>query len=106
MPASLRVSFSFLRPANLEIKMTAKDRIRWGIFGCGNVTEVKSGTGFQKADGSELVAVMRRDAVQAEDYAKRHNVARWFSDADSLMWDPSVDAVYIATPVNLSKLRC
>ena len=72
--------------------------IRWGILGCGNVAEVKSGPGFQKADGSELVFVMRRDAALAEDYARRHGVARWTADADELIRDPEVDAVYIATP--------
>ncbi len=72
--------------------------IRWGILGCGNVAEVKSGPGFQKADGSELVFVMRRDAALAEDYARRHGVARWTTDADELIRDPEVDAVYIATP--------
>jgi 1,5-anhydro-D-fructose reductase (1,5-anhydro-D-mannitol-forming) len=49
---------------------------RWGILGCGDVTEVKSGPGFQKADGSSLVAVMRRDLSKAQDYATRHGVAR------------------------------
>jgi len=72
--------------------------VRWGIIGCGNVTEVKSGPGFQKANGSELAAVMRRDAALAQDYARRHAVPRWYSDAQALIDDPEVDAVYIATP--------
>lgn len=72
--------------------------IRWGIIGCGDVTEVKSGPGFAKADGSALVAVMRRDAAKAADYAKRHRVPRWYDDADRLIHDPEVDAVYVATP--------
>jgi 1,5-anhydro-D-fructose reductase (1,5-anhydro-D-mannitol-forming) len=72
--------------------------IRWGIVGCGDVTEVKSGPAFQKVEGSELVAVMRRDAAKAADYAKRHGVAQWYDDADRLIADPNVDAVYIATP--------
>ncbi|MHC5156869.1 MAG: Gfo/Idh/MocA family protein, partial [Planctomycetota bacterium] len=74
------------------------DSIRWGIIGCGDVTEVKSGPALQKADGSELVAVMRRNGDLAADYAKRHTVARWYDDADALIYDPEVDAVYIATP--------
>jgi predicted dehydrogenase len=75
--------------------------IRWGIIGCGNVTEVKSGPGFQQTIGSQLVAVMRRDGALAEDYAKRHGVPRWYTDAQQLIDDPEVDAVYIATPPNL-----
>jgi predicted dehydrogenase len=75
-----------------------RDLVRWGIIGCGDVTEVKSGPGFQQAAGSRLVAVMRRDAVKAADYARRHGVPRWYADADALIRDPEVDAVYVATP--------
>lgn len=72
--------------------------IRWGIIGVGDVTEVKSGPGFQKADNSSLVAVMRRNEALAKDYAERHSVPRWYNDAAALIHDPEVDAVYIATP--------
>ena len=72
--------------------------IRWGIIGCGDVTEVKSGPALQKAEGSSLVAVMRRDAAKAADYAKRHGVPRWYADADALIHDREVDVVYVATP--------
>jgi predicted dehydrogenase len=72
--------------------------IKWGIIGCGDVTEVKSGPAFQKADNSELVAVMRRNGELAKDYARRHNVPKWYNNADHLINDPDVNAVYIATP--------
>jgi 1,5-anhydro-D-fructose reductase (1,5-anhydro-D-mannitol-forming) len=72
--------------------------VRWGIIGCGDVCERKSGPGFQKAEGSRLVAVMRRDRALAEDFARRHGVARFYDDADALVADPEVDAVYVATP--------
>lgn len=72
--------------------------IRWGIIGCGDVTEVKSGPGFQKAANSRLVAVMRRSGRLARDYAERHGVPKWYDRADDLIADPEVDAVYIATP--------
>ena len=72
--------------------------IRWGIVGCGDVTEVKSGPGFQKARGSTLLAVMRRDRVLAEDYARRHGVPRVYDRAADLIADPGIDAVYVATP--------
>ncbi|QMU31170.1 Gfo/Idh/MocA family protein [Adhaeribacter radiodurans] len=74
------------------------ETIRWGIIGCGDVTEVKSGPAFSKIPNSKLVAVMRRDAAKAEDYARRHNVPKWYADATALINDPEVDAVYIATP--------
>jgi len=77
--------------------------IRWGIIGCGDVTEVKSGPGFQKANNSSLVAVMRRTGELAKDYAQRHGVPKWYDNAEALIHDPDVDAVYIATPPSSHK---
>lgn len=75
-----------------------KEIIRWGIIGCGNVTEKKSGPAFKKVPQSTLVAVMRRNAGKAADYAARHAIPKWYSDADELLADPEINAVYIATP--------
>lgn len=72
--------------------------VRWGIIGCGDVTEVKSGPGLQKARSSELVAVMRRNGELARDYAQRHGVPKWYDSARALIDDPEVNAVYVATP--------
>ena len=72
--------------------------IRWGILGCGAVTELKSGPAYQKTAGFKIEAVMRRDVEKAADYAKRHNIGKYYSDADTLINDPEIDAIYIATP--------
>ncbi len=78
--------------------MKAFDTVRWGIIGVGNVTEVKSGPALYKTDHSKLVAVMRRNAEKAADYARRHKVPKWYSNVSELINDPEVDAVYVATP--------
>ncbi|BAV75968.1 Gfo/Idh/MocA family protein [Pseudomonas chlororaphis] len=72
--------------------------VRWGMIGCGSVTERKSGPAFYKAPGSALVAVMGRRLEAVRDYAARHGIARFYTDAQALIDDPEVDAVYIATP--------
>ena len=72
--------------------------VNWGIIGCGDVTEKKSGPAFSIAPHSHLIAVMRRDAQKAQDYAKRHNISKWYSDADELISDKDINAIYIATP--------
>ena len=72
--------------------------IHWGIIGCGDVTEIKSGPAFNKVPNSKLVAVMRRNSDKARDYAQRHNVPKWYDDADKIINDPDVTAIYIATP--------
>jgi predicted dehydrogenase len=75
--------------------------IAWGIIGCGNVTEVKSGPAFNLIANSSLEAVMRRDAEKAADYAKRHGVPKWYDSADAIINDPAVTAIYIATPPHM-----
>ncbi|MET0918345.1 MAG: Gfo/Idh/MocA family oxidoreductase [Burkholderiales bacterium] len=83
--------------------------VRWGMIGCGDVTERKSGPGFGKAAHSELVAVMRRNGALAADYARRHGVARWHDDADAIIRAPDIDAIYIATLTDSHRdytLRC
>ncbi|MFV8326687.1 Gfo/Idh/MocA family protein [Flavobacterium sp. ZS1P14] len=77
--------------------------IHWGIIGCGDVTEIKSGPAYQKTKGFELSAVMRRDALKSADYAKRHRIKKYYSDADSMINDPEIDAIYIATPPDSHK---
>lgn len=74
------------------------DMINWGIIGCGNVTEFKSGPAFSKVTHSSLIAVMRRNKEKAQDYAHRHGVPKWYDDAELLIHDPDVNAIYIATP--------
>ncbi len=74
------------------------DTINWGIIGCGNVTEVKSGPAFNNIKDSNLVAVMRRNAEKAQDYSSRHNVPRWYDNAETLINDKEVNAIYVATP--------
>ena len=79
--------------------MTEEKRvIKWGIIGCGDVTEVKSGPAYQKTKGFEIVSVMRRDLNKLKDYAKRHKITKYSADADDLIYDDDIDAIYIATP--------
>jgi len=88
--------------------MTART-VRWGVIGCGDVTEVKSGPALAKAQHSALVGVMRRDANAAADYARRHGVPRWHDDADAILQAPDIDAVYVAAPPSTHReyvLRC
>lgn len=85
--------------------MTSKitPSIRWGIIGCGAVTELKSGPAYQLTKGFELIEVMRRNLELAEDYARRHQVPRFTNNADALIEHPDIDAIYIATPPDSHK---
>ncbi|MFN8259197.1 MAG: Gfo/Idh/MocA family oxidoreductase [Bacteroidales bacterium] len=76
-------------------------QIKWGIIGCGSVCEVKSGPAFYLCENSELAAVMRRNKAKAQDFATRHKVKKWYTNADQLINDNEVNAVYIATPPDM-----
>ena len=72
--------------------------LKWGFIGCGDVCERKSGPAFNLIEGSSIHAVMSRTAEKARSYAERHGVPRWYDDAQQLISDPQVNAVYVATP--------
>lgn len=73
-------------------------KITWGIIGSGDVTEKKSGPAMYKVPNSSLIAVMRRNAAKAADYARRHNVPKWYDDGEKLLNDAEINSIYIATP--------
>ncbi len=78
--------------------MNNERTICWGMIGCGSVTESKSAPAYQNIEGFELIAVMCRHPDKADDYAHRHNISKYYSNALDLIHDPDIDAVYIATP--------
>lgn len=78
--------------------LSTMKRINWGFIGCGEATEKKSGPAFGEVPGSQVVAVMSRNADKARLYAERHHIRKWYTDAQELIDDPDVDAIYIATP--------
>jgi len=77
--------------------------MNWGFIGCGSVTEIKSGPAYQQTEGFNVLAVMRRDLEKLKDYADRHNIEKTFTNAEALINDPNIDAVYIATPPDTHK---
>ena len=92
-----------MRGTSAILRSVPVKTVRWGIIGCGDVTEVKSGPALARANNSALVAVMRRNGALARDYAERHTVPRWYDRAEALVDDPGVDAVYVATPPDAHK---
>ena len=72
--------------------------IKWGFIGCGEVTKTKSGPAFEDIEHSEVIAVMSRDLSKAKAYAQERNIKKWYDDAQELIDDPEVNAIYIATP--------
>ena len=74
------------------------DTLGWGIIGCGDVVEKKSGPSILQADRSRIVGVMRRQAAKAQAFADTHNIKLCTDDATQVINHPDVDIVYVATP--------
>ena len=72
--------------------------IRWGVIGCGEATEKKSGPAFSNIAGSKIEAVMSRNTERARSYAERHGIKKWYTNVMDIIDDPEVNAIYIATP--------
>ncbi len=72
--------------------------VRWGFIGCGEATRRKSGPAFPLIPGSSVHAVMSRNAEKARSYANENNIPHWYTDAQQLVDDPEVNAIYVATP--------
>ena len=77
--------------------------LQWGFIGCGEVVETKSGPAFSEVEGSSVVAVMSRTERRARTYAVEHGIKKWYTDAQELIDDPDVNAVYIATPPSMRR---
>ena len=75
--------------------------IRWGIIGCGDVARKRVAGAIQSDPNSELVAVCRRDEAKLRAFADEFEVSVATTSADEVIASAAVDAVYIATPVNL-----
>lgn len=77
------------------------EQIKWGIIGCGNVVENKSGPAFNTTKNSCIYAIMRRDIMKAKESAEKLGAKKWYDNIDDLLADDEINAIYIATPPGL-----
>ena len=79
----------------------AAPEIGWGLIGCGDIAGKRVAAALRETPGSALVAVARKRAALAADFAREHRARRWYADWREVIRDPEVRAVYVATPVRL-----
>lgn len=72
------------------------ERVRWGILGTGKIARIVARAVAESRDG-EVVAIGSRDADRAREFAEGFGVPR-AADYDTVVADPGVDLVYVATP--------
>jgi predicted dehydrogenase len=76
-------------------------KIRWGLIGCGDISQKRVAPALRDAVDSELLAVARARFDLAGEFAREFGASRTYRDWRELAADPDVDAVYVATPVDL-----
>lgn len=76
-------------------------KVGFGIIGAGDIAKQSFAPALLASTQAELVAVCRRDATQAAEFAAEHGGGcAAYGDAKALLEDPAVDAVIIATPTH------
>jgi predicted dehydrogenase len=75
--------------------------IRWGLIGCGDIAEKRVAPAMCDLDGHTIRAVARADASRVHEFAARFGAEKACASAEEVIDDPQVDAVYLATPVDL-----
>ena len=76
-------------------------RVGWGLVGCGDIARKRVAPALRDLENCELIAISRADAARAASFAEEFRAQRWYADWHDLVKDPSVEAVYVATPVRL-----
>ena len=76
-------------------------KVRWGLIGCGDISQKRVAPALRDADRSELSAVARAQADRAAEFAREFGARKHYADWRDLIADPEIDAVYVATPVDL-----
>jgi len=72
--------------------------LNWGIVGCGNVVERKSGPAIQQTGRNRIVALMRRNRAALKPFAEAYGNPLCTDDAAAVIEHGDVDIVYVATP--------
>lgn len=70
---------------------------RWAAIGTGTISRSVV-PDLQGCEGAEVVIVQSRDAEKAGRFAHEFGIPASTGDYDAVLGDPSVDAIYLATP--------
>jgi predicted dehydrogenase len=70
---------------------------RWGILGPGRIAH-RFAQALEEAEGAKLQAVASRSAERAREFSQSYGAPGAYDSDEALASDPSIDAVYIATP--------
>ncbi|TDQ35539.1 Gfo/Idh/MocA family protein [Phyllobacterium brassicacearum] len=81
-------------------KAAKSETFGWGIIGSGEIAQ-RFASDLALVPNAVLTANHSRTLAKAENFREAFGSRRAYSDLDSFMADPAIDAVYIATPNSL-----
>lgn len=71
--------------------------IKWGIIAPGGIANAFAKEVIKTKDGI-LSAVYGRNEDKTKEFAKSHNIEKYYTNIEEFLSDDNIDAVYIATP--------
>src|ERR1700722_4079407 len=77
--------------------VTVDSPVRWGILGTGGIAS-SFASDLRLSDSGVAVAVGSRSQAAADRFADNFGIARRHDSYESLVADPDVDVIYVATP--------
>ena len=75
--------------------------LKWGLIGCGDIVHRCVGPALMELETCELQAISRRHASDLESCVAHFGAKRGYPDWKALLLNNTIEAVYLATPVNL-----
>ena len=78
-------------------------KIRWGLVGCGDIARKRVAPAIVDGEHCELIAVSRARPELAESFAREFGARRWYGEYEEMLRDDDIDAIYIATPVDVHR---
>ena len=79
----------------------SRECLRWGLIGCGDIARKRVAPALSQSQQSELVAVSRANIDRLDEFADTFKAPHRFAHWQQLVRSEHIDAVYVATPVNL-----
>src|SRR2546425_7254886 len=76
-------------------------KLGWGLIGCGDIARKRVAPALRDLTECDFVAVSRGRGELAESFARDFGAKKWHSNWRELLQDDEIDAVYVATPVDL-----
>ncbi len=78
-----------------------KRKIRWGILGCARIAERALIPAITEASNATLYGIASRNFQKAKEWKEKFHFQKVYSDYQSLLDDPDIDAIYNPLPNHL-----